>query len=72
MIFLTWLRRPRVADSATKPIQTVPVKPRLSPLPDLPGPQVTTTLLDHQTAKPPDHVVINLTELVSGVPGPKV
>jgi hypothetical protein len=37
MIFLTWLRGLRVADSAAKPVQAVPVEPLLSPLIGLSG-----------------------------------
>ena len=37
MIFLTWLRRLRVADGATQSVQAVPVEPVLVPLQDLPG-----------------------------------
>src|SRR5829696_6882079 len=45
MIFLTWLRRLRVADRAAKPMQAVPVEPLLSPRPSLTTAEIATTVV---------------------------
>src|SRR6266511_4164359 len=42
------LRRPRISDGATQPVQAQPVEPVLVPLLGLTGAKVATTLLDHQ------------------------
>src|SRR5207244_1363206 len=72
MIFLAWLRCPRIADRAAEPVQAVPVEPLLGPRLGLPGSQVATPLLDHHAAEPPAHVVVGLAELGGGVPGAEV
>src|SRR5258708_7640487 len=72
MIFLTWLRCPRIADGAPEPVQAVPVEPVFRPRLGLTGPQVPAPLLDHQGAEPPHDVVVGLAELIGGVPGAEV
>src|SRR5260370_7498501 len=72
MIFLAWLRCPRIADGTAEPVQAVPVEPVLRPRPGLPGPQVPAPLLDHQPAQPFHDVVVGLPELAGGVPGPEL
>src|SRR3954465_14998561 len=72
MIFLTWLRSRRVADSAAKSIRTMPVKPLLGPLIGFSGTQVAPPLLDPQAEQTPHHVPIDLVELGGGIAGAKV
>src|SRR5690242_11612319 len=72
MIFLTWLRCPRIADGAAKPVQAVPVEPVFCPGVDLPGVQVPAPFLDHEATEPVHDVVIGLPELDGSVPGAEV
>ena len=69
MIFWTWLRSPRVTNSATKSVQAVPVKPLLGPLIGLSGTQISAPLLDQKPFQPPRDVPVDLGELVGGVAG---
>ncbi len=72
MIFLTWLRRLRIADCAAQRVQAVPVEPVLVPYQELNRPQVPAPLLDHQAAEPPHHIPVILAELAGGVSGAEV
>ena len=72
MVFWTWLPSLRVADSATKPMQAVPVEPLSCPLIGLSRTQITAPLLKQKPFKPPHDVPIDLDELDSGVAGTKI
>src|SRR5487761_655325 len=72
MIFLAWLRCPRIADGAAEPVQAVPVEPVFCPGVGLPGVQVPAPFLDHEAAEPVHDVVVGLAELDGSVPGAEV
>ena len=47
MVFLTWLRSPRIADGASQAVQAVSLKPFACPLLGPPGVQVAAIAPNH-------------------------
>jgi len=68
MIFLAWLRDPRIADGAHQLVKAQVLKPPSRPRIGLPGAQVAAVTLDEQAPQPPDDVAVDGDELLGGEP----